>query len=115
MLVFFRDGFYKDLIVLLIVTVIVGAVFSQGIAWAIDAYFGDTLDGMIGEYGEYDVILHIREEAKEAALRELERIGQESFPGYKVKQSFTIAGQANIFFGLPEQYRTKEVLEAVTS
>ncbi|MFY9119787.1 MAG: hypothetical protein WAO57_05660, partial [Syntrophomonadaceae bacterium] len=43
------------------------------------------------------------------------RIGQESFPGYKVKQSFTIAGQANIFFGLPEQYRTKEVLEAVTS
>lgn len=90
-------------------------MFSQGIAWAIDAYFGDTLDGMIGEYGEYDVILHIREEAKEAALRELERIGQESFPGYKVKQSFTIAGQANIFFGLPEQYRTKEVLEAVTS
>ena len=115
MLVFFRDGFYKDLIILLIITVIVGAVFSQGIAWAIDTYFGDTLDGMIGEYGEYDVILHIREEAKEAAMRELDRIGQESFPGYRIKESLTIAGQANFFFGFPAEHRTKEVLEAITS
>ena len=115
MLVFFRDGFYKDLIILLIITVIVGAVFSQGIAWAIDTYFGDTLDGMIGEYGEYDVVLHIREEAKEAAMRELDRIGQESFPGYRIKESLTIAGQANFFFGFPAEHRTKEVLEAITS
>ena len=115
MLVFFRDGFYKDLIILLVLTVIVGAVFSQGIAWAIDTYFGDTLDGMIGEYGEYDVILHIREEAKETALRELERIGEQSFPGYKVNQTLTIAGQANFFFGLPDEYRTREVLESITS
>ncbi|HBG02035.1 MAG TPA: hypothetical protein DDW87_10745, partial [Firmicutes bacterium] len=115
MLVFFRDGFYKDLIVLLVLTVIVGAVFSQGIAWAIDTYFGDTLDGMIGEYGEYDLILHIRDEAKEAALRELERIGEQSFPGYKLNQTLTIAGQANFFFGLPETYRTREVLESITS
>jgi hypothetical protein len=93
----------------------VGAVFAQGIAWAIDTYFGDTLDGMIGEYGEYDVILHIREEAKEAALRELERIGNESFPGYKLNQTLTIAGQANFFFGLPETYRNREVLESITS
>lgn len=115
MLSFFRDGFYRDLIILLILTIIVGAVFSQGIAWAIDAYFGDTLDGMIGEYGEYDLILHVREEAKEAALRELERIGEQSFPGYKLNQTFTIAGQANFFFGLPAQFRTKEVLESITS
>lgn len=115
MLSFFRDGFYKDLIILLIVTIILGAVFSQGIAWAIDLYFGDTLDGMIGEYGEYDLVLHIREEAKEAALRELERIGEESFPGYRLNQTLTIAGQANFFFGLPDKYRTREVLESVAS
>ncbi|HHY15487.1 MAG TPA: hypothetical protein GX521_05385 [Firmicutes bacterium] len=115
MLSFFHDGFYKDLIILLLVTIVLGAVFSQGIAWAIDLYFGDTLDGMIGEYGEYDLVLHIREEAKEAALRELERIGEQSFPGYRLNQTLTIAGQANFFFGLPEKYRTKEVLESLTS
>ena len=64
MLDFFRDGFYKDLVILLVITILLGAGFSQGIAWAIDAYFGDTLDQMIGEYGEYDLILHIRDEAK---------------------------------------------------
>ncbi len=115
MLSFFRDGFYKDLVILLLVTIVLGAVFSQGIAWAIDLYFGDTLDGMIGEYGEYDLVLHIREEAKEAALRELERIGEQSFPGYRLNQTLTIAGQANFFFGLPEKYRTKEVLESIPS
>ncbi len=115
MLVFFRDGFYRDIMILLVITIIVGAVFAQGIAWAIDTYFGDTLDGMIGEYGEYDVILHIREEAKETALRELERIGQQSFPGFKLNQSLTIAGQANFFFGFPKEYRTREVLESINS
>lgn len=115
MLAFFRDGFYKDLMLLLLVTIIVGAVFAQGIAWAIDTYFGDTLDEVIGEYGEYDLILHIREEAKEAALRELERIGEQSFPGYKLNQTLTVAGQANFFFGLPKEYRTREVLEGITS
>lgn len=115
MLSFFRDGFYRDLIILLILTIVVGAVFSQGIAWAIDTYFGDTLDGVIGEYGEYDLVLHIREEAKEAARRELERIGEQSFPGYKLNQTLTIAGQANFFFGLPAQFRTREVLESITS
>ncbi|NLJ80935.1 MAG: hypothetical protein GX335_07920, partial [Firmicutes bacterium] len=112
---FFRDGFYQDLIILLILTILLGAVFSQGVAWAIDTYFGDTLDGVIGEYGEYDIILHIREEAKEAALRELERIGQQHFPGFKLNQTLTIAGQANFFFGLPAEKRTKEVLEGIAS
>ena len=115
MLDFFRDGFYKDLVILLVITILLGAGFSQGIAWAIDAYFGDTLDQMIGEYGEYDLILHIRDEAKEAALRELQRIGEQSFPGYKLNQTLTIAGQANVFFGLPPEYRTREVLESITS
>lgn len=115
MLDFFRDGFYKDLALLLVITILLGAGFSQGTAWAIDEYFGDTLDQMIGEYGEYDLMLHIREEAVDAALRELRRIGEQSFPGYKLGQTLTIAGQANVFFGLPPEYRTREVFESITS
>ena len=42
-------------------------------------------------------------------------IGEQSFPGYRLNQTLTIAGQANFFFGLPEDYRTKEVLESITS
>lgn len=115
MLSFFRDGFYKDFIVLIVLTIILGAVFSSGIAWALDSYFGDALDDMIGEYGEYDVILHIREESKDAAMRELERIAEQHFKGARLSQTLTIAGQANFFFGLPEECRTRDILENIAS
>jgi hypothetical protein len=110
MLSFFRDGFYKDFIVLLTLTILLGTGFSAGIAWALDAYFGDTLSDMIGEYGQYDIILHIQEASKEAAFRELERIRDQHFPGARLSETITIAGQANFFFGLPEELRTKEVM-----
>ena len=41
---FFRDGLYRDYIILILVTIIVGAAVSSGVAWAVDAYFGDTRD-----------------------------------------------------------------------
>ncbi|KLU40117.1 MAG: hypothetical protein AA931_00260 [Peptococcaceae bacterium 1109] len=115
MLSFFRDGFYKDFIVLVLVTILLGTLFSAGIAWALDAYFGDTLTDMIGEYGQYDIILHIQEESKEAAFRELERLGDQQFPGARLSETITIAGQANFFFGLPEEFRTKEVMANLPS
>ena len=109
----FLRRFFKDFTVLMLVTVIIGAIFSSGVAWAVDSYFGDTIDGMIGEYGEFDIILHIREEAREAAERELKRIAAEQYPGAKVDQTITIAGQANFFFGFPEEFRTREVMESL--
>jgi len=115
MLSFFRDGFYKDFIVLVLVTILLGTLFSAGIAWALDAYFGDTLTDMIGEYGQYDIILHIQEESKEAAFRELERLRDQQFPGARLSETITIAGQANFFFGLPEEFRTKEVMANLPS
>lgn len=115
MLSFFRDGFYKDFVVLVLVTILLGTVFSAGIAWALDAYFGDTLTDMIGEYGQYDIILHIQEESKEAAYRELERLRDQQFPGARLSETITIAGQANFFFGLPEEFRTKEIMANLAS
>ncbi len=112
---FFRDGFYKDFIVLVILTVLLGTVFSAGVAWALDAYFGDTLNEMIGEYGQYDIILHIQEDAKEAAYRELERIQKQQFPGARLSETISLAGQANFFFGLPEEFRTKEIMSNLAS
>lgn len=115
MLSFFRDGFYKDFVILVVLTILLGTVFSAGVAWALDAYFGDTLNEMIGEYGQYDIILHIQEESKEAAYRELERIRDQQFPGARLSETITIAGQANFFFGLPEDFRTKEIMTNLAS
>ncbi len=115
MLHFFYDGFYRDFIVLMLVTIFVGVAFSSGLAWAVDSHFGETINQMIGDHGEYDVILHVREEAKEAALRELERISEQQFPGAKLNETLTIAGQSNLFFGFPDQFKTQETFAGLPS
>jgi len=115
MLHFFRDGFYRDFIILLLVTILVGTAFSSGIAWAVDAYFGDTVEQVIGDNGEYDMILHVREASKDAALRELERIAEQQFPGARVSQTITVAGQANFLFGFPEEARTEATFSRLSS
>ncbi len=114
MLHFFRDGFYRDFTVLMLVTIAIGAVFSSGLAWAVDSHFGDSINQMIGDNGEYDVILHVREEAKEAALRELQRLTEHQFPKASMNETLTIAGQSNLFFGFPDEYKTQEVLGGLT-
>lgn len=110
-----QDTFYKDIIVLILGTILVGGALSFGLAWTVDRYFGDTVTGLIGDAGQYDLILHIREDAKEAALIELDRIIQENFPGAKYVAAPTLAGKANYLLSLPEESKSRKVLENIDS
>lgn len=107
------DTFKKDVFILLAVTIFVGGLFSFGLAWAADLYFGDTVSGLVGEVGEYDLILHVREDAQEAAIPELERILRESLPGTVYKQAPTVVGKANFLLAFPEDYKNREVMEQI--
>jgi uncharacterized protein YjgD (DUF1641 family) len=111
MLPLLRDGFIRDIIILILVSITLGSLGSFGVAAAVDNYFGDTVNQLIGEFGEFDVIIHIREEAEEAAARELAKLVEEQFPHSKIKQSLTIAGQSYFFLGLSPELRNKSVLE----
>ena len=112
---FFRDGFFRDYIILILVTIIVGAAVSSGAAWAVDSYFGDTIQDVIGDNGEYDLILHVREASKEAALRELERIADQQFKGAVINQTISVAGQANFLFGFPQEAKTEDTFSRLPS
>ena len=115
MMALFRDGFGKDWLVLISVSILVGTILSAGVAYAVDAYFGDTIDGLIGEYGEYDLILHLREEAKDAGIQALKELIEKDLPGARFKESVSIAGKANIFLDLPKELETKERLQSLRS
>ncbi len=112
---FFQDGFYRDFIILILVTIIIGSVFSSGIAWAVNSYFDGTIEDVIGDNGEYDLILHVRESSKEAALRELERIAEQQYQGSNISQTITVAGQANFLFGFSAELRTEETFSRLAS
>ncbi|MBI2914308.1 MAG: hypothetical protein HYY08_00130 [Firmicutes bacterium] len=115
MLSLFSDGFSKDLALVIVVTVAVGSILAYGAALAVDSYFGDTVTGLIGEFGQYDVIVHVREEARKAALGELRRVMDERIPGARLKEGLTIAGRANFFVSIPEPFKTRETFESLPS
>lgn len=109
----FRDGFKRDLALLLVATIITGALLSAGVAWVANSYFGDTLAGLIGEFGQYDFILHVRAEVKEPAKKQIDSILARRFPGARMKEGLTLAGKANFFVSLPDTYRNRDVLEHI--
>ena len=55
-----RDGFWKDLIVVILVSILVGSLFVTGVSYASNAFLGKTVSGLAGESGEYDIIVHTK-------------------------------------------------------
>ena len=93
----FQDGFKKDIAILLIVTIIWGSLFAAGIASAANLYFGKTIAGLIGEYGEYDLAIQVREEMKGDADVQLQKIIAEQFPGGSLERRPDADRQNNLF------------------
>lgn len=113
MMALFGDGFGKDWLVLIIASILLGTILSAGIARAVDSYFGDTIDGLVGEYGEYDLILHLREEAKDAGIQALADLIEKELPGAYFKESLSIGGKANVLVALPPELETKDRLQTL--
>lgn len=109
----FSRGFLKDIALLLVVTIIFGACFSAAVAYGIDTYFGDTLSALVGEYGQYQLLVHVQQEAKEAFEVQLQELLNKEFPEAKLKEGIAIAGTANFFIALPEEAVTKKVFSSL--
>jgi len=110
MLALFRDGFGIDIAILVIISVLLGGGLAAAIAAAVDGYFSGTLSSLIGKYGEYDLIIHVREETADAALEHLQRVIDERFPGSGIRKGVTVAGKANFLISLARGFRTEPVL-----
>lgn len=107
----FKDSFLRNIAIVLLVTLLAGALFSAGIASAANFYFGETLQGLIGDFGEYDLILSVRQPTKELAAKKLQEIITERLPGVKWKEGIPIPGKANFFLSFPDRYKKQEVWE----
>jgi len=106
-----KDTFVKDITILLLVGIVVSAVFAAGFAMATDKYFAKAVTGVIGDYGEYDLLFQGREELKTALARRIKEVIAERFPGATLKPGITVAGKSTFFVTLPSKYHTKEVFD----
>jgi polyhydroxyalkanoate synthesis regulator phasin len=109
---FWRAGFGRDIAALLLVTIVLGSMLAGGVSAAVDKYFAGTVRNLIGDFGEYDVIVHVREEAREAAATALNDLLQERLSGFRLKSGLTVAGKANFFVGIPHRKKSRNVFES---
>lgn len=108
-----KDTFNRDIVTLLIVSIVIGSLAANTLAMSANAYFSNTLNSLVGDYGEYDLVLQVREDMKDDASAQIQKIIDEAFPGARMKIGPTITGKSNIFVALPPEYRTKHIYETI--
>lgn len=113
MLAMVREGFGRDILVALVVTVLLGAAISGGVARAVDTYLSKQVTGVLGDLGEYDLILHVRQDAHDAARSEIAKVLSSSYRGARVREGPTVVGRANFFISLPDRLRSRAGLEGL--
>lgn len=109
-----RDGFYRDFVVFFIVSLMVGSLVVIGVSRAADAYFGDTVSGYLGEFGEYDFIVHVREESGQAARAEMQKVIEGHLPGARIGKAVQMLGRVNFLVALPDNLRNADVMSSIS-
>lgn len=110
-----RSSFGRDVAQATAAALILGALLAAGGSFLAGRAFDAALKGMVGASGEYDAIVHIREEAKEAADPALRRLLGTTWAGARLERAITVAGTANFLLGLPPTARTEAVYTGLES
>ncbi|SDD81736.1 hypothetical protein [Sporomusa acidovorans] len=106
-----KDSIQRDIVTLLTVSIVVGSLLASSVSMAANSYFSKTLANLVGDYGEYDLVIQVREEMKEDTAVQVNKIVTDVFPGGKVSQGPTVTGKSYFYVTLPDQYKTKQVYE----
>ncbi|SFL62034.1 hypothetical protein [Pelosinus propionicus] len=106
-----KDSFYRDIITLMVVSIVIGSLLATSISTAANSYFSKTLASLVGDYGEYDILIQSREEMKEDTATHIQKIIEEVFPGARMKEGPTITGKTSFFIAIPEENKTKQTYE----
>ena len=108
-----RDTFVKDILLLLLVSILGTVVLAAGFALLTDKYFGKAVSGVIGDVGQCDLLFQTRDELKGAMVRQIREIIAERFPGATLKSGMSLAGKASFFLTLPPQYKNKTIYNSL--
>ena len=110
---FFANSFNRDVAMLMVVSILLGASLASLVAMSANSYFSETISALVGEYGEFDLLINVREEMKQDGRAQIEKVIGQVFPGAIFKEGPTLNGLTSFFVGLPEQYKTKQTYETM--
>lgn len=103
-----RSNFKKGILTLLITSILLGTVLVLVGGYLTDNYFASMVSGLIGEYGEYDLLFTLTTDKEDIALKQIKKIAAETLPGSKFKTGPRVAGSSNYLLKLPDEYKNEE-------
>lgn len=106
-----RRGYWHDWLVLFIVTVVVGAAVAGGIAWGVDTLFGDVVNRIAGDVGEYDVLVQWNTADDVAVQDEAIAWLSRRYPGAQLQAGPTVGNQAYFFVKFPPHVRNEHTFD----
>ena len=106
-----KDSFKRDILALIVVSIVIGSLLAGVVSLSANSYFSKTLTNIVGDYGEYDIIIQSREEMKDDTAVQIQKIIDEVFPGARMKEGPTITSKTPFFIAIPDQYKTKKTFE----
>lgn len=104
-----KTNFRKDIIILIITSILLGTVLVYAGGYLTDNYFSDMVSGIIGDYGEYDLLFTISSDQEEIAIEQIKEIAAETLPGSRIKTGPKVAGSSNYLLKIPEEFKTEEI------
>lgn len=110
-----RRGYGVDLALFLIAALLLGAGGAAAAALAIDAAFGDAVSRLMGQEGEVDLIIHLREETADGSLPVLAELLEARWPGVRLRRSVRVAGNDNVLVTFGPDHRRADVFETLPS
>ncbi len=108
-----RTDFKKDLLILLIITILIGTFLVVGGGYLTEKYFSEMVNDIIGEYGEYDFIFTLAADKEDIALKQINNLIDNNFPGIKISPGPNVIGSANYLLKIPEKYKNKTFFENI--
>mgnify|MGYP006276454419 CR=1 FL=1 len=105
----FKSNFTKDIIMLLVVTILLSTVLSLVIGAASEYYFGDAVNSLLGDYKHNDVLLIIDKKQKKETITRIKQVLNNKLPGSKLRTGIDLAGKSNLFIALAKRHKTREV------
>lgn len=113
MMAVFQAGFWKDYVAAIVITVVLGASVAAGIAFGLDAIFGQALGELLGAPDEPGLLVHVRAESEQAAAAQIIDLLAAHGDDITVRQGVTVAGNANFLITLPKRLLDGALLEQI--
>lgn len=104
-----RSDFRKDILILLLASILLGTALVLIGGYITDKYFANMVAGLIGEYGEYDLLFTLASDKEDIALEQIKNVAESTLPGSKFKTGPRVAGSSNYLLKLPDKYKNETI------